>query len=458
MQGNVYNFLIGIVRVLQTSVTPLLFILDYVKDIVLYLILRTTLQRLEDTCKPLTALGIECLTASGAEEDLLTALLVSFCVSLILTSINAYFLRTRFFRTNCCLNILFALISPLLPAIYHIKLCRMKANYRTQRNKLSNFNLRRADMRLEALSNSVQQIKEMEVGLEALVQICLLSGLVCFYPYVFQAPSGQSYSYFFGVALLVLKGNKVLFFASLFCSFLGPCVFYVRRTNLLRHGSLNVSRKSVLVICYVLFLLVRVLAIVSAIFIPVIKEAGVFVANEGIDASDWLDDQDFRLEFQHFFRKALDAITTDIRKNFQMLIIFLFLHLMLVASHAIFHSTKFGKSMMRERFIHLVTSFWLPMPFLTIRGVDRGNEKVELCFLVMLHTMENLLIVFLSRLVYLQESYPLGIVVFDSVLLISNLLGVAMSVFYVFKKQLYADLPHDIPGSPSFRPEVCCKS
>jgi len=89
----------------------------------------------------------------------------------------------------------------------------------------------------------------------------------------------------------------------------------VRRTNLLRHGSLNVSRKSVLVICYVLFLLVRVLAIVSAIFIPVIKEAGVFVANEGIDASDWFDDQDFRLEFQHFFRKALDAITTDIRKN-----------------------------------------------------------------------------------------------------------------------------------------------
>ena len=83
VQGKVYTFLIGIGRVLQTSVTPLLFILDYVKDIVLYLILRTTLQRLEDTCKPLTALGIECLTASGAEEDLLTALLVSFSVSLI---------------------------------------------------------------------------------------------------------------------------------------------------------------------------------------------------------------------------------------------------------------------------------------------------------------------------------------------------------------------------------------
>ena len=37
------------------------------------------------------------------------------------------------------------------------------------------------------------------------------------------------------------------------------------------------------------------------------------------------------------FLKALDTITTEIRKNFL--------------------STTFGKSMMRERFIHLVTSF-----------------------------------------------------------------------------------------------------
>ena len=127
---------------------------------------------------------------------------------------------------------------------------------------------------------------------------------------------------------------------------------------------------------------------------------------------------------------------------------------MLVASHAIFCSAKFGKSMMRERVIHLVSSFWLPLPFLTIRGVDRGEEKAELWFLIVLHSLENFLIVFASRLVYLRESYPHGIVIFDCVLVILNLMGVLVSVFYVTKIELFAGLPQDLPSLPSFGPEV----
>ena len=127
---------------------------------------------------------------------------------------------------------------------------------------------------------------------------------------------------------------------------------------------------------------------------------------------------------------------------------------MLVASHAIFRSAKFGKSMMRERVMHLVSSFWLPLPFLTIRGVDRGEEKAELWFLIVLHSLENFLIVSASRLVYLQESYPLGIVIFDCVLVLLNFLGVLLSVFYVTKVELYAGLPQDLPSLPSFGREV----
>ena len=74
------------------------------------------------------------------------------------------------------------------------------------------------------------------------MQIILLFGLLCFYPYMFKAPSGQTYSYFFGVAQIELRGNLILFFGSIIISFLGPCWFYVNRTNLLRHGSLNMSR------------------------------------------------------------------------------------------------------------------------------------------------------------------------------------------------------------------------
>merc|ERR1719210_2351563 len=127
---------------------------------------------------------------------------------------------------------------------------------------------------------------------------------------------------------------------------------------------------------------------------------------------------------------------------------------MLVAIHAISSSAKFGKSMMRERLIYLVSSFWLPLPFLTIRGLDRGEEKDELCFLVVLHSLENFLIVLASRLVYLQESYSLGIVVFDFVLVLLNILAVLVSVLYVKKIELYAGLPTDLPSAlPSFGPE-----
>merc|ERR1712179_74867 len=96
----------------------------------------------------------------------------------------------------------------------------------------------------------------------------------------------------------------------------------------------------------------------------------------------------------------------DIRKNALYFLLFLFVHLMLVASHAIFYSAKFGKSMMRERVMHLVSSFWLPLPFLTIRGVDRGEEKAELWFLIVLHSLENTGFLLVSRWAY--GSYKLG--------------------------------------------------
>ena len=130
------------------------------------------------------------------------------------------------------------------------------------------------------------------------------------------------------------------------------------------------------------------------------------------------------------------------------------LHELVVASHAIFQSATFGKSMMRERILHLVSSFWLPLPFLTIRGVDRGEEKAELWFLIVLHLLGNFVIVFASRIAYLQESYPFEIVIFDCVLVLLNLLGVLVSVVYVTKVELYAGLPQDLSSLPSFGPEV----
>jgi len=103
--------------------------------------------------------------------------------------------------------------------------------------------------------------------------------------------------------------------------------------------------------------------------------------------------------------------------------------------------------------MYLVSSFWLPLPFLTIRGVDRGEEKAELWIILALHSAENFLIVLASRLVYLQESYPTRIVAFDCVLVILNILAVLLSVFYVSKMELFAGLPQNPSSHPTFGPE-----
>ena len=95
------------------------------------------------------------------------------------------------------------------------------------------------------------------------------------------------------------------------------------------------------------------------------------------------------------------------------------------------------------------------MPFLSVRGIDRGEEKAELWFLVALHSLENFLIVLASRLVYTHNSYPLEIIVFDCGLVLVNILAVSVSVLYVTKLELYAGLPRDIPSSlPSYGLEV----
>jgi len=149
-----------------------------------------------------------------------------------------------------------------------------------------------------------------------------------------------------------------------------------------------------------------------------------------------------------------------------------------------------------------------------LEGVDRGEEKSELWFLTTLHTTENLLLVSVSTWAYLPD-YPLtllisqislltlnillmtlalakekqkktqgGFVCFYLLLLVAfnvvvillvffsspdfeihllamdigimstNLLGLALAVFFIKKLELYSELaPDNIPNLPSFGPE-----
>ena len=131
------------------------------------------------------------------------------------------------------------------------------------------------------------------------------------------------------------------------------------------------------------------------------------------------------------------------------------IHFTLVVIFGITRSAKFSKGSIKEKVIYLISTFSLPLPFLTIKGIDRGEEKAELWFLVVLHSVENFLIVFASRLVYNQESYPRLFLIVDCVFVIANVFAVLVSVLYVTKLELFAGLPRDIPSSlPSYGLEV----
>ena len=143
-------------------------------------------------------------------------------------------------------------------------------------------------------------------------------------------------------------------------------------------------------------------------------------------------------------------MTEEIRINALFSGLFLIIHIILVASYGIFRSVNFRKGTKKEQAIYLISTLCLPLPFLSIRGTDNGEEKAELWFLVVLHSLENFLAVLASRLVFTQSSYPLGILAFDCVLVLVNIMAVLVSVLYVTKLELYAGLPQELPSSLLF--------
>ena len=495
-----------ILNTLLSCISPFFIYLDNVKDFALLLILRGTVQRQHLVCPDLGS----CHDASQAEKNLLDALLVTVSVSLVTTSLHAFHHRRHFFATNPVLDIVLFVSSPLLPGIYHMQLAAVSHALERERKDITNLEYQSRKQHIEKLTDIIQQSKSVEVGLESITQIFILCGLATFAPFVFKAPSGQTYSYFYGVAELVLKGNAPLFVATILMSFLGPCFFYVNNENHKKKESFNMGTKLVLLLKNVFFLLARQGAIISAIFIPIISQWDMFAQNVGVDAVNFLDLKVFEKEFGDHFSSGLQSLSDEIWIHSAWFICFFVLHLFVVVTNAVLCSPAFGASHMIERWQHLLSSFWLPLPFTSIREVNRGEEKPELWFLIAFHSFENTALLLASRWCYLP-AYPPGLLVVQITLLAVNLvvamlssckkellkgaylirlylvalvlfnvatilvpiqgvenglliidiciitlntLGVAASVLYTNRIELYADLPQILHNLPSFGPEV----
>ena len=165
---------------------------------------------------------------------------------------------------------------------------------------------------------------------------------------------------------------------------------------------------------------------------------------------------------------------------------------------------------MRERLMHLVSSFWLPLPFLTPREVDTNDQKGETWFLIVLHSLENVCLLLISRWTYSVYSigqffihaavainifatiisirnfktlkaqsfvllllvlvafnicaasfvramvldFDQGVFYIDLCLVVLNVLGILLSDIYQEKCAVYAGIPHTLVDLPSFGPEV----
>ena len=131
------------------------------KDIILYLMLKETVNQIEEKCDQIFV-EYDCLAASGSEKDILTALLITFCVSITISSINSFFQRKRFFKTSFWLDSIFAVLSPFLPAIYHFRLSQIRFKLNEQRSKLGKDVIIKETRRIENLTNSLQLNSEIE--------------------------------------------------------------------------------------------------------------------------------------------------------------------------------------------------------------------------------------------------------------------------------------------------------
>ena len=91
------------------------------------------------------------------------------------------------------------------------------------------------------------------------------------------------------------------------------------------------------------------------------------------------------------------------------------------------------------------------MSLLNIVGSRKGlKSRRSLTLLFILAGI--ILAIFASRV--FSDDLPMGIVLFDCVLIVLNFFGVMVSIFYVNKIELYAGLPDDLSPLPSFGPEV----
>ena len=284
------------VEAISRAVPVFFFVLDVIKDLVFYFLLREQFKFINGD-----------LESSDAEVNfsvgILTCIIASCAVTAIYCLINIQAMFPQEFwnwKFKLAFYCLLLLLSPFLPLLLQIQL--IKEN--RKKDKLNSQQQKSNPQEYYYLTQTYEQnIKKMEkihanvkiieqATIEAIPQLIFLFCFLSFYNLSFISTAGRRYSYFYGIARALVQGNKVshvvYYFTSLILSLFGAAISFVHHTNVYKHNCLNISRKCVLMLHYLLSMSARLVAMVSSLMLPVIIRSDFMANNIGVDFSKYL--------------------------------------------------------------------------------------------------------------------------------------------------------------------------
>ena len=419
------------------------------------------------------------LDNSPTEYGLLYGIAVCIVMSTVATGLYCYSHRNAIFvfdDTFSMKKILFEsllfILSPLMPLFVHFKLLQLETEKKKNEKKLYGQTIRNYFMQKQTIDTQINKLKYLQVNskvieatLEAIPQVIILTCFLSFYNFSFFTPGGKRYTYFFGIARALISNDPTrafLFIGTMTVSLIGGCSSFLSHTNIMKKGCLNVSRKIVMGLYFLVSLLARLLALVSSLTLPVIMNNDFMQTNLGKDGSQILNRLDTNQEFNLDFMPNLVNVSDQVYTNSIFLLAVYLAHILIVSVHAYMKVPKFRQSTWLDRLIHILTNTFLVLPFRVLHGIDHGEDEPQEWFLVILHFLENIFVVLASHFYYLNQKFfnyeALGLLHLYVLLpvILLNVFSVLVLILYKTKIAPFASVPKISlpPGFLSYKPEV----
>ena len=444
---------------IPATLSTTFYLLDDLKGIIFYLLLRQTFSNVEAQCEN----ADNCLLPSYTEYACLHAAIFSIALSNITVSLYCFANRETFAKKpsdpvrrafyDCGLFIL----SPFLPICFQMRILGLRQQAsdlkeQFQRHEsVGNFFVKQASIEkeLQPLSMVFSNARLLENILEDVSQLVILCCLVAFYDFSYITPYGKRFTYFYATARSLLtaenKDKAIFFFGSMFLSLVGPCFCYLNRINIGKRHSLSFASKVSVFLFFFCMLLARVVTFVSTIVLPVLLGADLLQPVTTTDFSNQLISAQERFIFENNFSEHLT--TTSVHVAFLTLGLcgLILIHLSVVYLFAYCNLKSFRQSPLSARLIHCLANIWLVFPFTDPDANLVCDDYAQENTLLTLHFVENLLVIVASRLgfFYLQDTvWPWRLHLYcDLPILLSMLLALSFHRLYHSKLKLFASVP-----------------